>query len=102
MMANDRDAINELRSFSDANAIHFVQHYLYFPQEQVSKSVAALLVKRGFDVENRLGADGFNWLVLAKHQIVPTEELLGKLRIALEVIALENDGEYDGWEAVVD
>src|SRR6185312_1813071 len=98
-MGTDRDVIEELRSVSDINAVRLVQHYLYFPQENAAKKVAELLKERGFQVVERLGADGINWLVLAKSEIVPTEEKIAELRSSLEGLAAEYRGEYDGWEA---
>lgn len=100
-MGTDRDVLKELRTVSDINAAHLVQHYLYFPQEHDAKNIARLLKERGFEVEERLGADGINWLVLAKSKIVPTEEKIAELRSSLEGLATEYRGEYDGWEAQV-
>ena len=100
-MPFDHDAIDELRSVSNMDAVHVVQHYLYFPLEQAAQTVANLLRQRGFAVEERLGADGINWLVLARNQMVPTEAEIGQKRQLLEEIAEENGGEYDGWEAEV-
>lgn len=100
-MASDRDAIEELRTVSNMDAAHWVRHYLYFPVELAAKNVAAVLRERGFVVEDRLGADGVNWLVLAKSQMVPTEAGLSALRTFFEDITASNGGEYDGWEAEV-
>jgi hypothetical protein len=100
-MALDRDALEELRAVSDMDAVHVVQHYLYFPLEQGARQVGNILRERGFLVEERLGADGINWLVLAKDRMVPTEAGIGEMRALLEEIAEKNGGEYDGWEAEV-
>lgn len=100
-MALDRDALEELRSVSNMDAIHVVQHYLYFPLEEAAKNVAEMLRQRGFVVEERLGADGINRLVLAKNQMVPTEAEIGNMRALLEQIAAEKGGEYDGWDVEV-
>src|SRR4051812_40831092 len=100
-MASDHNAIEELRAVSNMDAVHWVRHYLYFPVERSAKNVASVLRERGFVVEDRLGADGVNWLVLAKSQIVPTEAGFSALRTFFEEITAANDGEYDGWEAEV-
>jgi len=100
-MASDRDAIEELRGVSDVQASHLVRHYLYFPQESVSKRGAALLAERGCEVENRFGADGINWLVLVTCHVVPTEARISQMREGMEQVAREHSGEYDGWEAQV-
>ena len=78
-----------------------VQHYVYVPSEVTGKAVATQIRERGFDVEDRLGADGVNWLVLAKCRVVPTEEVIAEARSFFESVAEENGGEYDGWDAKV-
>lgn len=100
-MAHDRDALEELGSVSRMDGMHLFQHYLYFPLEQTAREVANTLGKGGFVVEDRLGADGTNWLVLAKNQMMPTEVKVAEMRAFLEQIAKENGGEYDGWDAEV-
>lgn len=100
-MADDRDVIEELRAISDVDTVHWVHHYLYLPSEESGNDVADVLRKRGFVVEHRRGADGVNWLVLAKSQMVPTEQSIADVRAMLEQIAEKNGGEYDGWEAEV-
>jgi hypothetical protein len=100
-MSTDKDALEELRSVSKMDEAHMFQHYLYFPVERTSREVAAILNKRGFIVEVRLGADGTNWLVLAKNEMLPTDVKVAEARAILEQIATEKDGEYDGWEAEV-
>jgi len=52
-------------------------------------------------VESRLGADLVNWLVLARHRMVPEEAQVERHRAMLEAVASEGGGEYDGWEAEV-
>lgn len=100
-MTTDRDALEELRAVSDMDAVHVLQHYLYFPLEQSAKQVGSILRERGFLVDERRGADGVNWLVLAENRMVPTEAGIVEMRALLEEIAETNGGEYDGWEAAV-
>lgn len=100
-MASDKDALRELESISDLSKAHLVQHYLYFPLEQTANNVAHVLSSHGYSVECRLGADGVNWLVLARIELVPTEAAIAAARSFLEEIAIANHGEYDGWEAEV-
>jgi len=47
-----------------------------------------------------MGANGKNWLVLAK-QPAPIEESIGDVRDKLEDLAEELGGEYDGWGTAV-
>jgi hypothetical protein len=100
-MSKDKHALEELLSESKAGEAHLFLHYLYFPSEPTSKEVADTLRRRGFDVEDRLGADGTNWLVLAKLRMMPTETDIARTRSFFEQMAKENGGEYDGWEAEV-
>jgi len=100
-MADDHDALEQLRNVSSAESVHTVQSYLYLPNELSGKTVAQQLRESGLDVEDRLGADGISWLVLARVRMVPTEEAIGELRTSFEAIAAEHNGEYDGWEVEV-
>jgi hypothetical protein len=98
---DDRRAIQELNRVSRAGTMHRIQHYLYFPDKTAAVSSAAAIRSRGFETEIQLGADRINWLVLAQHYVVPTEEIIAAVRAALEELADEACGEYDGWEAEV-
>ena len=100
-MADDNDALRELGNVSKENAAHLIQHYLYFSNESVGKKVARHLREMGFDVEDRIGADGEDWLVLAKHRMIPSKEEVSKKRRFFESIVMQYNGECDGWEAVV-
>lgn len=100
-MSFDSQGINELRAVSDGTALHVLKHYLYFADESNASKASQRLVKRAFEVISRPSADGENWLVLASHIAVPTEERIGAIRADLEKLADEHGGEYDGWEAEV-
>ena len=97
--ADDDAAVEALRGSSTNSAPRHVQHYLYFPRYEASELVAKRLRDSGFTTEKRLGADGINWLVLARHETVPTEVEIERLREVMEKLAAEHGGEYDGWEA---
>lgn len=101
MMADDRSALEELRGSSGLAGPHVVLHYLYFPRQEAAASTAVELRSCGFATEERLGADGIHWLVLARHQIVPSEETIARTRHMMEELAQRRGGEYDGWEAEV-
>ena len=58
--------------YSASPAHHVVVHYLYFPARPAADEVAATLSAHGFTTDERRGADGLNWLVLASHTIAPT------------------------------
>lgn len=78
----------------------FIDHYLYFPKRHNAEQAADQLRTQGWIVELRMGADGKNWLVLAK-QPAPIEESIGDIRDKLEDLAEELGGEYDGWGSAV-
>lgn len=100
-MSNDARAIAEVAAVSDISEPHTVLHYLYAPSSDAAEVIAEELKQRGFRTEERLGGDGVNWLVLARHEAVPTEELMASLRRSMEKLVAHFGGEYDGWEADV-
>jgi hypothetical protein len=77
-----------------------LEHFLYFPKQTQAKEAARRIEARGWRVEVRRGADGVNWLVLAK-QPVSTSDDVEKTRSELERLAGELHGEYDGWGAAI-
>jgi Regulator of ribonuclease activity B len=77
-----------------------LDHYLYFAKKSSAERAAAILREKGWSVEVRMGADGENWLALAK-QPAPIEEDIEEVRNELEHLADELGGEYDGWGAAV-
>lgn len=77
-----------------------VQHYLYFKKKDAAQAVEAELKQRGFETEFRLSADGKNWLVLATHTLA-SDDALPEAREALEQLAEQHSGEYDGWEMAI-
>lgn len=98
-VSKDRLVLDELaRVGSDLSLPHHVRHYLYFPREKHAKKAARRLQTVGYETKARLGADEVNWLVLATHSIIPTEQAILNLRSQLEKLAFELHGEYDGWE----
>lgn len=100
-MSNDARAIAEVGAVSDLSKPHTILHYLYIPDSEDVASVAEELKRRGFRTEERLSADGVNWLVLARHEAVPTEERMASVRRSMEILIAKVGGEYDGWEADV-
>lgn len=100
-MSNDRAANEQLLQASKAGAAHIVLHYLYFPDKKGATEAAGKLRLQGFMTEERLGADGTNWLVLARHEVVPSEATIAAARQVMEALTRVGAGEYDGWEAEV-
>ena len=100
-MSDDQAALEQLSNVSDRGQTHTILHYLYFPKRKAAKKVAQQLRMEGFAIEERLGADGINWLVLARHDIVPSDEAMATARETMEQLADSLGGEYDGWEAAV-
>jgi len=100
-MSDDRQAILEIAAVSDGDAVHTILHYLYTPSSEAAGEIAKELRHRGFETEERLGGDGVSWLILARHEAVPTEELVASTRRSMEALMAAVGGEYDGWEADV-
>lgn len=98
---SDESALAELAAVSETKEVHTVLHYLYAPSSEAASSVAAELQQRGFRTEERLGGDGVNWLVLARHETIPSKELMSSIRQSMEGLVANVAGEYDGWEAEV-
>lgn len=95
----DGKAIDKLFEVSVDGAEHSVAHYLYFPTQAAAAPAVRELRRSGFAIEERVGAYGNDWLVLATHKIVPSEETMLAIRERLEALADAAGGEYDGWEA---
>jgi hypothetical protein len=101
-MSSDADAIEELLRASKAGSVHKVLHYLYFPSRDKASinNAASLLRSQAFTTQERRGADGASWLVLAQHELIPSVKTIGAARQIMEQLT-SPDGEYDGWEAEV-
>ncbi|WNG41332.1 ribonuclease E inhibitor RraB [Archangium minus] len=63
--------------------------------------MAAQLAAQGYEVTSRKSADEKNWLVLAEHDVSPAGQAFGSAREALERLAREHSGQYDGYEIEV-
>ena len=100
-MSNDRVALEQLRRDDARGGSRTILHYLYFPRREDADTSARELRASGFGTEQRLGADGANWLVLARHEVVPSEDTIAAARQRMECLARDHGGEYDGWEAEV-
>jgi hypothetical protein len=100
-MNDDLAALTELWKVSKQGTPHAIVHYLYVPSKTAALRVIAALNQQGFDTEDLLGANGVDWLVLARHTVVPTEELMTRTWQQMAQLAAQADGEYDGWEAKV-
>lgn len=97
-MSDDKRAIDEISALSGNDVAHSILHYLYVPTREVAVQVVKAIQQRGFNTEDRLGADGESWLVLAKHEAVPTEAVMMSIRQSMEELMDAVGGEYDGWE----
>jgi hypothetical protein len=101
IVSDDPEAITELAAVSDGDAPHTILHYLYVPSSEIATSISEELRRRGFRTEERIGADGANWLVLARHEAVLSEPLMASTRRSMEALIAMSGGEYDGWEVDV-
>jgi hypothetical protein len=99
--ADDGTVALEIPTVPNAGDQRAILHYLYLPSSEAAEKIAIELRRRNFRVESRLGGDGMKWLVLARHEIVPTRKSLALVRRAMEKLVSDCGGEYDGWEADV-
>jgi hypothetical protein len=97
----DAEAVRVLAALSGGDAPHPIHHYLYVPTSEAAGDVAKELRACGYHTEERPGADGVSWLVLVRHEAVPTEQLMYSMRRSMEALVARVGGEYDGWEAEV-
>ena len=100
-MDNDEKMIAEFAAVTEVSVPHTVSHYFYAPNKKAAGVVTKELKHRGFRTEERLGADGLNWLVLAQHEIMLTDDLMATTRSIFEALVDEVGCEYDGWEVEV-
>jgi hypothetical protein len=98
-MSGDRVAFEELARVIAPGSACTLAHYLYLPRREDAATVGASLRAKGFRVEEHRGADGINWLVLGRHKVIPSLELIAATRMLMEQIVGAYAGEYDGWEA---
>jgi tetratricopeptide (TPR) repeat protein len=77
-----------------------VEHWLYLPGQDAAHRVAVQAGQQGFAAEFAPSAsDDGQWVVRATRQMYPRPEVFARARHALVRLALEEEGEYDGWEA---
>lgn len=99
-MNDDGHVIRELAVLCGGDVPHAIRHYLYVPTREAAAQVSKELRARGYGTEERLGADGVNWLVLVRHEAVPTEQLMASMRRSMEALVAMVGGEYDGWDTL--
>jgi Regulator of ribonuclease activity B len=90
-----------LQQIAPEVGVQQVRHFLYFRTEANARQAQQRLPASGFRVEVRQAAQGADWLVLLSSPWT-TEESLSRTRNELENLAVQFDGEYDGWEFEVD
>jgi hypothetical protein len=98
-MSDDRTAFEELARHLAPGVACTLAHYLYLPRREDATAAGAALRARGFRTEERLGANGVNWLVVARCEVVPSLEGIAAARTLMEQLVEPKGGEYDGWEA---
>jgi len=99
-IAREQAQARQRTAITTESKAEFLEHYLYFPKKSHAEAAAQRLRSKGWTVEVKKGADGENWLTLAK-QPAPIEDDIEEIRDKLERLAEELSGEYDGWGARV-
>lgn len=100
-LSGDTLTIRALADVSDASTPHSIAHFLYLPAEENAAAIAGELARLGFIVQELPPEQDEDWLVLARHEIVPTETAIIATRAQLTELAERFGGNYDGWEAEV-
>jgi hypothetical protein len=83
------------------DAVHFIKHYLYLPTRQAAEKAAAQLQASEVAAQDPLKTYDGTWQVTVWTWDVPSESRIAELRALMTHTALDNGGEYDGWEAEV-
>jgi hypothetical protein len=100
--ANDDAVIEQLRlAGSNLSKPHPIDFYLYAPTKESAERIASTLSSQGFTVKVGRAASGTDWLAFASKEVVPTSTALADLRHDLTALALQEHGDYDGWEAPI-
>lgn len=89
------------RAGANLARLHPVEFFLYFPARDAAERAAAKVAALDMEVKVDRAAHDTLWLVFAVRKMVPAEREMARLRVALEAIAAEEKGEYDGWGAPV-
>ena len=105
----DRQVLAALAQYgSDLSKPHHTIHYFYFPTEQAAQSVGAQLKAAGFTVDvSQAPPTSFwkrlfgpkEWVCVAENQAVPSEAAVFATTDRFNMLAQQNGGRYDGWEA---
>lgn len=97
---DDAAVIEQLRQAgADLSQAREVRYYLYLPDEDGARLVAALVDEGARQVEIRPAATGSEWLVLVTETVVVNLEVLKARREEWQRALEGRGGEYDGWEA---
>src|SRR4051812_39031250 len=77
-----------------------VEHWLYLPDEEAGRRAAVHASRSGFSAQlgPSASADG-TWVFRATRHMYPRPEAFARARHPLIRLALDEGGEYDGWEA---
>lgn len=97
-VSTDRDAIDALGTVARLDIEHEISHFLYLPTECAADRVRTALTTGNFIVNDFYPIFG-TWCVTVHTILVPEESAIAELRRIFTMIAEENGGEYDGWEA---
>jgi hypothetical protein len=101
-MTIDELVVEEIRGLGADMAREMgTHHYLYFKTEASALEAAAHLRGRGFEASAfQIDADT-DWCVCASQELVVVASNMGLIRSAMERVAGQFGGRYDGWEAAI-
>jgi hypothetical protein len=98
---SDIHAAEKIAQLTDTQKLHPVRHFIYTPTREAARTIAEELKQRGFQAKEHLSGKEAGWLVLARHEIAPTAKTLLAIRSAMEALAADIGGQYDGWEVEI-
>jgi hypothetical protein len=76
--------------------------YLYFPNEEQARRVASYCESEGYAAEVGEPLEGYTeWLCRLTRQMVPSRDIMEARARRLQALAIEFEGEFDGWEPAI-
>jgi hypothetical protein len=77
---------------------HALLYFLTMPSWTAAQQAARQLQDDGYQVQIDQGRSDLEWIVCARGEVAPTDEALGRVRDALDRLAVSVGGTYDGWD----
>jgi hypothetical protein len=96
----DLKTVTQLEEHGDPLTPRPVQHWFYFRTAESRDQVKALLIVEGFEVDHEPDLENAFGLVLLRTDAVDLDSI-HKVTAPLTALAMQYEGQYDGWETMV-